>query len=66
MHNLISAFQKPDQGIITPLQHPVINHAKATHLPGTYGVGEPRPWLSRALHGSADGGLRLTCVLELN
>ncbi|XP_014810408.1 PREDICTED: SH2 domain-containing protein 1A-like [Calidris pugnax] len=29
MHNLISAFQKPNQGIITPLKHPVINHAKA-------------------------------------
>ncbi|XP_066861351.1 SH2 domain-containing protein 1A isoform X2 [Anser cygnoides] len=28
VHNLISAFQKPDQGIITPLQHPVVNHAK--------------------------------------
>ncbi|NWU92171.1 SH21A protein, partial [Upupa epops] len=24
VHSLISAFQKPDQGIITPLQHPVI------------------------------------------
>lgn len=35
VHNLISAFQKPDQGIITPLQHPVINHAKAKYPPGT-------------------------------
>ncbi|XP_005148347.2 SH2 domain-containing protein 1A [Melopsittacus undulatus] len=34
VHNLISAFQKPDQGIITPLQHPVINHSKAKYPPG--------------------------------
>ncbi|XP_068008189.1 SH2 domain-containing protein 1A isoform X2 [Melanerpes formicivorus] len=34
VHNLISAFQKPDQGIITPLQHPVINHTKAKYSPG--------------------------------
>ncbi|KFV41889.1 SH2 domain-containing protein 1A, partial [Tyto alba] len=34
VHNLISAFQKPDQGIITPLQYPVVNHAKAKHFPG--------------------------------
>ncbi|KFO71518.1 SH2 domain-containing protein 1A, partial [Cuculus canorus] len=34
MHNLILAFQKPDQGIITPLQHPVINCVKAKHSPG--------------------------------
>ncbi|XP_064014960.1 SH2 domain-containing protein 1A isoform X2 [Pogoniulus pusillus] len=33
VHNLISAFQKPDQGIVTPLQHPVINHAKAKYSP---------------------------------
>ncbi|NXE11958.1 SH21A protein, partial [Lophotis ruficrista] len=37
VHNLISAFQKPDQGIVTPLQHPVINHAKAKYSPGTCG-----------------------------
>ncbi|NWH49694.1 SH21A protein, partial [Fregata magnificens] len=37
VHNLILAFQKPDQGIITPLQHPVINHAKAKYAPGTCG-----------------------------
>uniref|UniRef100_A0A8B9F2E0 SH2 domain containing 1A n=1 Tax=Amazona collaria TaxID=241587 RepID=A0A8B9F2E0_9PSIT len=36
--NLILAFQKPDQGIITPLQHPVINHAKAKYPPGTHGA----------------------------
>ncbi|XP_009988665.1 PREDICTED: SH2 domain-containing protein 1A, partial [Tauraco erythrolophus] len=29
VHSLISAFQKPDQGIITPLRYPVVNHAKA-------------------------------------
>ncbi|XP_074691362.1 SH2 domain-containing protein 1A isoform X2 [Strix aluco] len=34
VHNLISAFQKPNQGIVTPLQHPVINHAKAKYPPG--------------------------------
>uniref|UniRef100_A0A663ESU5 SH2 domain containing 1A n=1 Tax=Aquila chrysaetos chrysaetos TaxID=223781 RepID=A0A663ESU5_AQUCH len=34
VHNLISAFQKPDQGIVTPLQHPVVNHAKAKYPPG--------------------------------
>ncbi|KAJ7405442.1 SH2 domain-containing protein 1A [Willisornis vidua] len=33
VHNLISAFQKPNQGIVTPLQHPVINHVKATCSP---------------------------------
>lgn len=35
VHNLISAFQKPDQGIVTPLKHPVVNHAKAKYSPGT-------------------------------
>ncbi|XP_071899108.1 SH2 domain-containing protein 1A [Anas platyrhynchos] len=34
VHNLISAFQKPNQGIITPLQHPVINHANVACPPG--------------------------------
>ncbi|XP_008491845.1 SH2 domain-containing protein 1A [Calypte anna] len=34
MHNLISTFQKPDQGIITPLRHPIINQEKAKCLPG--------------------------------
>ncbi|KAI6078277.1 SH2 domain-containing protein 1A isoform X2 [Aix galericulata] len=38
VHNLISAFQKPNQGIITPLQHPVINHANVACPPGTHGV----------------------------
>ncbi|OXB75782.1 UNVERIFIED_CONTAM: hypothetical protein H355_012291 [Colinus virginianus] len=38
MHNLISAFQKPNQGIITPLKHPVINCANAKRSPGTHGV----------------------------
>lgn len=38
VHNLIAAFQKPDQGIITPLQHPVVNHAKAKYPPGTGGA----------------------------
>ncbi|NXT78732.1 SH21A protein, partial [Zapornia atra] len=36
--NLISAFQKPDQGIITPLRHPVINHTKSKHPTGTRGA----------------------------
>ncbi|NXL32572.1 SH21A protein, partial [Glaucidium brasilianum] len=39
VNNLISAFQKPNQGIVTPLQHPVVNHAKAKHPPGTRGGG---------------------------
>ncbi|CAM4602839.1 unnamed protein product [Eretmochelys imbricata] len=34
VHNLITAFQKPEQGIITPLQHPVVNAAKAKHPQG--------------------------------
>ncbi|XP_052669591.1 SH2 domain-containing protein 1A isoform X1 [Harpia harpyja] len=38
VHNLISAFQKPDQGIVTPLQHPVVNNAKAKYPPGTRGA----------------------------
>ncbi|NXF78618.1 SH21A protein, partial [Sclerurus mexicanus] len=38
VHNLISAFQKPNQGIVTPLQHPVINHVRATSSPGTGGA----------------------------
>ncbi|NXS98539.1 SH21A protein, partial [Jacana jacana] len=29
VNNLILAFQKPDQGIITPLKHPVMKQAKA-------------------------------------
>ncbi|NXI12226.1 SH21A protein, partial [Irena cyanogastra] len=37
VHNLISAFQKPNQGIVTPLQNPVVNHVKANHSPGTGG-----------------------------
>ncbi|NXO02778.1 SH21A protein, partial [Rhinopomastus cyanomelas] len=37
VHSLILAFQKPGQGIITPLQHPVI---KANYPPGTCGVEE--------------------------
>ncbi|NXA78628.1 SH21A protein, partial [Thryothorus ludovicianus] len=37
VHNLISAFQKPNQGIVTPLQNPVINHRKANYSPGTGG-----------------------------
>ncbi|NWI87903.1 SH21A protein, partial [Pitta sordida] len=35
VHNLISAFQKPNQGIVTHLQHPVVKHMKATYSPGT-------------------------------
>ncbi|NXV19498.1 SH21A protein, partial [Cepphus grylle] len=38
VHNLISAFQKPDQGIVTPLKHPVVNHAKVKYSPGTHGA----------------------------
>ncbi|XP_014162017.1 SH2 domain-containing protein 1A [Geospiza fortis] len=34
VHNLISAFQKPNQGIVTPLQNPVVNHMKANYSPG--------------------------------
>ncbi|OWK60525.1 SH2 domain-containing protein 1A [Lonchura striata] len=34
VHNLISAFQKPNQGIVTPLQNPVVNHMKASYSPG--------------------------------
>ncbi|NXN34233.1 SH21A protein, partial [Nycticryphes semicollaris] len=33
VNNLISAFEKPDQGIITPLKHPVVNQAKANYRP---------------------------------
>ncbi|KAM6353348.1 SH2 domain-containing protein 1A isoform 1-T10 [Alca torda] len=35
VHNLILAFQKPNQGIVTPLKHPVVNHAKVKYSPGT-------------------------------
>ncbi|KAL9837363.1 SH2 domain-containing protein 1A isoform 3-T3 [Geothlypis trichas] len=34
VHNLIAAFQKPNQGIVTPLQNPVVNHVKANYSPG--------------------------------
>ncbi|XP_040470433.1 SH2 domain-containing protein 1A isoform X2 [Falco naumanni] len=34
MHNLISAFQKPDQGIITPLKHPVVKDMNTKYPPG--------------------------------
>ncbi|KAL2304335.1 hypothetical protein Nmel_013080 [Mimus melanotis] len=34
VHNLISAFQKPNQGIVTPLQNPVVNHVRANYSPG--------------------------------
>ncbi|KAM6253755.1 LOW QUALITY PROTEIN: SH2 domain-containing protein 1A [Porphyrio hochstetteri] len=44
--NLISAFQKPDQGIITPLRHPVINHTKNTPPRYSWGRG--------SLHCSAE------------
>ncbi|NWV76992.1 SH21A protein, partial [Dasyornis broadbenti] len=37
VHNLILAFQKPNQGIVTALQNPVVNHVKAKHSPGTGG-----------------------------
>lgn len=39
VHNLISAFQKPNQGIVTPLQNPIVNHGKASCSPGTAGGG---------------------------
>ncbi|KFV72115.1 SH2 domain-containing protein 1A [Struthio camelus australis] len=29
VHNLLTAFQKPDQGIVTPLQHPIVTEGKA-------------------------------------
>uniref|UniRef100_A0A8C9EME7 SH2 domain-containing protein n=1 Tax=Pavo cristatus TaxID=9049 RepID=A0A8C9EME7_PAVCR len=54
MHNLISAFQKPDQGIVTPLKHPVINRAKARCSPGTHGVQAALAVRGRALHGGGD------------
>lgn len=54
MHNLISAFQKPDQGIVTPLKHPVINCAKAKYSPGTHGVQAASAVRGRALHGGGD------------
>ncbi|NXA08564.1 SH21A protein, partial [Sapayoa aenigma] len=38
VRNLISAFQKPNQGIVTPLQHPVVKHRNATYSPGTGGA----------------------------
>ncbi|NXB80997.1 SH21A protein, partial [Donacobius atricapilla] len=44
VHNLLSAFQKPNQGIVTHLQNPVVNHLRA---PGTAGGGK--------LGGSAAG-----------
>ncbi|NWS32073.1 SH21A protein, partial [Polioptila caerulea] len=37
VHNLILAFQKPNQGIVTPLQNPVVNHVKANYSSGTGG-----------------------------
>ncbi|NXL69870.1 SH21A protein, partial [Leptocoma aspasia] len=49
VHNLIAAFQKPNQGIVTPLQNPVVNHVKANYSPGTGGGRKPWLQLSRAL-----------------
>ncbi|NWW82639.1 SH21A protein, partial [Climacteris rufus] len=40
VHNLILAFQKPNQGIVTPLQNPVVNCVKANYSPGTGAVEE--------------------------
>ncbi|XP_008638710.2 PREDICTED: SH2 domain-containing protein 1A [Corvus brachyrhynchos] len=34
VQNLILAFQKPNQGIVTPLQNPVVNDMKASYCPG--------------------------------
>ncbi|XP_062358631.1 SH2 domain-containing protein 1A isoform X1 [Cinclus cinclus] len=48
VHNLISAFQKPNQGIVTPLQNPVVNHMRANCSPGTGGGTKPWLQLSRA------------------
>ncbi|NXE34492.1 SH21A protein, partial [Ptilorrhoa leucosticta] len=48
VQNLILAFQKPNQGIITPLQNPVVNHVKANYCPGTAGGRKPWLQLSRA------------------
>ncbi|NXV09798.1 SH21A protein, partial [Cettia cetti] len=49
VHNLLSAFQKPNQGIVTPLQNPVVKPVKAGCSPGT--AAGRNPWLqpSRAL-----------------
>uniref|UniRef100_A0A8D2NMN1 SH2 domain containing 1A n=1 Tax=Zonotrichia albicollis TaxID=44394 RepID=A0A8D2NMN1_ZONAL len=66
VHNLISAFQKPNQGIVTPLQNPVVNHVKANYSSGTGGGRKPWLQLSRTLHGGRDRGLRLTCIFDLN
>ncbi|NXU00356.1 SH21A protein, partial [Buphagus erythrorhynchus] len=49
VHNLISAFQKPNQGIVTPLQNPVVNHVRANYSPGTGGGRKLWLQLSRAL-----------------
>ncbi|NXQ34839.1 SH21A protein, partial [Alaudala cheleensis] len=46
VHNLISAFQKPNQGIVTPLQNPVVHHVKASCSPGMVGG-------TRAAHGQS-------------
>ncbi|NWH94566.1 SH21A protein, partial [Aegithalos caudatus] len=37
VHSLLSAFQKPNQGIVTPLLHPVLKAASASGSPGTAG-----------------------------
>ncbi|XP_010224563.1 PREDICTED: SH2 domain-containing protein 1A [Tinamus guttatus] len=41
MNNLLTAFQRPDQGIVTPLQHPVVTEGRAkrpTAADGYFGV----------------------------
>ncbi|NXD54103.1 SH21A protein, partial [Corvus moneduloides] len=48
VQNLILAFQKPNQGIVTPLQNPVVNDMKASYCPGTGGGRKPWLQLSRA------------------
>ncbi|NXB13086.1 SH21A protein, partial [Cnemophilus loriae] len=35
VQNLILAFQKPNQGIVTPLKNPVFSHMKANDSSGT-------------------------------
>uniref|UniRef100_A0A8B9PQG9 SH2 domain containing 1A n=1 Tax=Apteryx owenii TaxID=8824 RepID=A0A8B9PQG9_APTOW len=42
VHNLLTAFQKPDQGIVTALRHPVVAEGRAKPPAGTCGARGPR------------------------
>ncbi|NXD07608.1 SH21A protein, partial [Nothocercus nigrocapillus] len=37
VNNLLTAFQRPDQGIVTPLQHPVVTEGRSKR-PATAGM----------------------------